>query len=476
MKYLLLSILFCALLMPAFAQELPEYILKQYPEIAAIEKAQNGEVYTLPTDDYLLIADRQSDWVEGEWRLMDSTTLSYNTYGDQEEGVRLRLNENNWENWYRDLFFYNTNQQLSVQTNQSWVDGAWGQLPNNNQVLYTYDELGNTIEQTSQRWADGDWYTYFKVTTTYYENTTLRATELFQGDNIDNELVNVTLSVYEEYNESGSVLRYTRQDWDEFAMEWGPKLIYERTYDTDNKLILELRSLEQDDELIPQSQLTYTYTEDDGIHEILRQSWNNSTEEWEDIQKTTYGYDDNGYFNLYQVANFDLDLQEFVVFYQVLITNFDHGGDQENIVLFDSGEGLTNELRYTFTYYDDFLALKTTTEEFWDPNINEWVNSSFEEFFYGLFVDTEEQLLEAEQAISLFPNPATGLVSLQMNNPVLTGHGISAQLFNQQGQMVRQYTLGQDNHQMNISGLPVGSYWLKVSNGQQFAVEKLIVK
>jgi hypothetical protein len=478
MKNLYLVCLLVAFATTLVAQELPSVILEQYPELASFEREINGGDNSPVLEEYLLSARRTSSWdtYDLAWSISDSIAYSYNVVGDYEEVIGYDLEDNEWIPNFRTSYFYNDAQQITLRTIQSWVDGQWETVQGNTQDVYVYDDLGNRLEVSNQNWIDGEWQTYYKTTNTYYEGTNLKETELFQGDNNYNELVNFSLYIYEEYNSNGDILRYSLQSWDEFGMEWGSKTFYERTYNEDNQLILSVTSWEVNGEESPQTQSIYTYNDEGRTLEILRQDWDNSTGSWVNDRRTRYEYDENGYISLLEQAIYDPYTQEFDPFYLIIATNFDHGGIEQYVLQFNPGEGLVNDLRVSYTYYEGFFLEKTLLAEYWNPELNEWENNTFEEYFYNLFVDTDEQPLADDQAIVLFPNPAKNRVNLQINNPVFANTQLQTQLYNQQGQVVRQYNLGQSSNSINIEGLPMGSYWLKVSNGQQFIVEKLIVK
>lgn len=477
MKNLYTVLLFCTFSATLLAQELPNLLLEQYPELAALEKDIYDENKIPVPEEYLLSATRSSNWgeYEFEWNLYDSSEYSYNVAGNYDNIIGYVLNENGWEPNRRNLFFYNDNQQAIVYTEQSWVDGEWGQDEGDFQDLRTYDESGNQTELMYQNWIDGEWVTNFKVTNTYYEGTDLKSTELAQS-NYGEGLINDVYSVYEEYNANGDLLRSTRQFWNLDIMEWGDKTVFERTYNGNNQLILLVESEESNGILIPKFQTIYTYNDEDFEQERFTQRWDNLNAEWVDYRKNINEYDEDGNWVLYETYFFDSYTQQLEISFRIDFTYFDHGGIDQYIVMVNLDGELVNDTYFTFTYYEDIIERKTYTREVWNPVLNTWQNSLFVEYFYDLFVDTNEQLLNDKKAILLFPNPARNQVNVQLTNAAFIGDNINAQLYNQLGQMVRQYTLGQDSHQMDVAGLSTGSYWLKVSNGEQFAVKKLIVK
>jgi len=75
-----------------------------------------------------------------------------------------------------------------------------------------------------------------------------------------------------------------------------------------------------------------------------------------------------------------------------------------------------------------------------------------------------QNILKPETQISVFPNPARQLITLQLNNLKSTAEAV---IYNLQGQAILYQTVGEGNNPINTSNLKSGIYVLKV-NGIDF--------
>jgi hypothetical protein len=75
-----------------------------------------------------------------------------------------------------------------------------------------------------------------------------------------------------------------------------------------------------------------------------------------------------------------------------------------------------------------------------------------------------KNILKPETQISVFPNPARQLITLQLNNLKSTAEAV---IYNLQGQAILYQTVGESNNPINTSNLKSGIYVLKV-NGIDF--------
>ncbi|MEM8906989.1 MAG: T9SS type A sorting domain-containing protein, partial [Bacteroidota bacterium] len=79
-----------------------------------------------------------------------------------------------------------------------------------------------------------------------------------------------------------------------------------------------------------------------------------------------------------------------------------------------------------------------------------------------------------DAGIDLFPNPTRDLVSIHLKEPSIERGFL--QLFNPQGQIVREHPFWGSSTQLDLSQLPKGMYWLKVRVGNQaLGTSKLMV-
>lgn len=72
--------------------------------------------------------------------------------------------------------------------------------------------------------------------------------------------------------------------------------------------------------------------------------------------------------------------------------------------------------------------------------------------------------------ISLYPNPATGQVTIDASSPAIAGS--EARLSDLSGRKLRTITMQQGRQQLDISGLPAGAYFLRFADGSSLKLIK----
>ena len=97
--------------------------------------------------------------------------------------------------------------------------------------------------------------------------------------------------------------------------------------------------------------------------------------------------------------------------------------------------------------------------------------------FYDCTVGTKEQLTDT--GIQVFPNPATDYFQIKLTNKVFSGD-VEIAIFNVQGQMVQLDYLRNTqktvlSKQINIRYLDIGTYFIQITDGKQYAIEKLLI-
>ncbi|MBS1669320.1 MAG: T9SS type A sorting domain-containing protein [Bacteroidetes bacterium] len=80
--------------------------------------------------------------------------------------------------------------------------------------------------------------------------------------------------------------------------------------------------------------------------------------------------------------------------------------------------------------------------------------------------------IENVNIVSLYPNPAHDMISLQINEQILAGS--SLEIYNQVGQKMMSTIISQQTFQLNISTLSQGIYYIKINDGQNRTMSKLL--
>lgn len=82
---------------------------------------------------------------------------------------------------------------------------------------------------------------------------------------------------------------------------------------------------------------------------------------------------------------------------------------------------------------------------------------------------------DASLQFSLYPNPATEQVWLELDSPAASD--VQVQLLNAAGQLVGsgQVAKGMDRYQMNMVGVPQGVYFVRLEGSEMVGIKRLIV-
>lgn len=104
------------------------------------------------------------------------------------------------------------------------------------------------------------------------------------------------------------------------------------------------------------------------------------------------------------------------------------------------------------------------TAGLWDLNVDEL--SLAGAFTVNLIASTGETIFAQTR---IYPNPASERLFIE------NARGLESTLFNAQGEIITEAIIAGNLHEMNVNGLPAGFYFLRISDGMNVRVEKLIV-
>jgi hypothetical protein len=85
----------------------------------------------------------------------------------------------------------------------------------------------------------------------------------------------------------------------------------------------------------------------------------------------------------------------------------------------------------------------------------------------------EKANLNNKSNIVVYPNPSTNKISIDLQSQNAVQNNIVS-IYDIQGQAILQQTLKQEKTEINITGLAKGVYFLKVNNGRNTEVRKLL--
>lgn len=105
--------------------------------------------------------------------------------------------------------------------------------------------------------------------------------------------------------------------------------------------------------------------------------------------------------------------------------------------------------------------------------LNDYSNSTFiDNISLNQTLSTYDSILE--DSVTMFPNPAQGVVNLKVSNPDVVGAKV--QIINSLGQQVGSVVLNSTSTRIDTNSYSTGLYFVTISNGNVSATKKLIIQ
>jgi YD repeat-containing protein len=396
-----------------------------------------------------------SNWIAGTYENGSRIQYTYDGNGRPLSSTRQLWQAGAWENEIRREFTYDGNGNLITFTEQNWVAGAWVNISrtattydaNNNREtetrftniggtleadyrkLFTYDANGNQLTYTYQDWVAGAWENQFRNVNTYdgnnnqltytYQNwlsgaweNQFRNVNTFDNNKITlGETENWISSAWQKqnrtaytYDASGNQLTSTSYNWD--GATWINNSRTIQTYNTNNR------------------QLTN-----------LQQSWNIGTQSWEN----------NGFDFTY---------------------TYDTDGNLETFVYRTWSIGVLSSQQRQVLNFNSYRNLDNLITQNWDGAV--WVNSSREFRYYETY-NAPSGIADAKNTFEfkIYPNPSVTLLNidykLKSNEvAVLNVYNITG---NRLMSLSSTSAIGDNYHQLNVSELSSGIYFVELTQG-----------
>lgn len=361
------------------------------------------------------------NWVNGDWENHYRYVYTYDDHGNQNVYLRQEWQYSNWVTTYgyKKTYTYDMNDNITEVLWQTWNTGitAW---ENYWRDFYTYDSNGYLIELIDQTWNGMSWISDDKET---YTN-----------------------------NAAGVIIEKLVEDWDEISSIWvnEAKIIdivwhnwtgdpYESDLESSTSLEWASGIWEND------SRVNTTYDAYGGYIEIEEDFINGN---WENHNKYTDSYDEH--------SN---DL-----------------GHQEEY--WTNGTWIINSgTKYLLTYSGIDLVERIYQD--WDPTISvpEYVNQWKQEYSDFVTIEGIDENGILSASLILYPNPARGILNLQVKN--MNKEDLSVEIVNLNGQVVyhKQYkNAGQFENTIDVSNYTNGIYFVKVQNANELKTGKIIIQ
>ena len=276
------------------------------------------------------------------------------------------------------------------------------------------------------------------------------------------------------YNENGDPLVWYRWTWEPYDLVWQNPRRYEYTYNSEGRPVLYQFSDWDLNTWSPNSQTIYTYNAEGLIISSLTQNWNAEEEDWVNYRLTERAYNEDGNITLYQSSSYD-ETGSLIPNFRVYFTYDEEGrlvSILEQTTIFT--EELEDYFLTEYTYYEDIGERRTILYQ--EKNLEEdvWIETGRNTYYYALFVDTEE-IPSPEYNVSITPNPSTDAVLISFEKEELISQGISAELVNALGGVEKRFVIRASKHQLDVSNLASGVYWIRFRIGQNTYAKQVVI-
>jgi len=384
-----------------------------------------------------------------------------------------------WENMFQTTYTYDANGNCLTEVLKEWQNNAW---VNNKMTTNAYDPNGNNLTSKEQEWLISAWVNVALTTQSFDGSGNVIST--IYSEWVNNAWENQSKTTY-TYNAGGDPVQVLYQKWQ--ANDWENYFLMSITYDGSGNIVAEVLKSWQSNSWINYIMMSMTYDGSGNMLTQLQQMW--QTNVWEYKYLITFTYDANGNC-----------LTE-------ILKEWQGGGWVNNAHItntYDSNSNLLN--RVEEEYINNAWVNSTKLEYLYQPekitaNSYEWngvmwspydaiinvtymgydlgggQNAYSVEVIYSEFLGVEEHAAASISAMTLYPNPAAGLVSLRINTS-LQGN-CTLTLFDLSGRIIRVLFEGKSDQVENLTfdagGLPPGMYLLELKSAGLIDRQKLSV-
>ncbi len=357
--------------------------------------------------------------------LLDSVWINdfVEVYVYDDHNNLLRVSAQNFElsfwanDWVRTCT-YDDNDNMVESLMQIWKNGGW---VNSSETIYEYDANNHLTNKLTKKW-DNDWVNYVKAVLTYNANGNLMTEESYNWDKDTNNWKNGVRLTY-AYDDDNNMQTFLNESW--YNEVWNSLMKFVYVYDTHNNVSVEFTQYLMEDVWIDVKKNVYTYDNNNNlIGDYLYYS--SGENEWKSGKKIDYTYDENN---------------NAILGESWIVSN-------DNWVEFDdTPEMFYNHMRSSQGYYGYKIVVSYSK-----------VNR--------LGIKEVDNTLS--NSVSVFPNPATGKITITTDQHVVIEQ---VALFNQLGQqLLRQAKM----NNIDLSAFRPGNYFLQIKTNKGIVTKKVI--
>ena len=314
------------------------------------------------------------------------------------------------------------------------LTNGWAGNPYYKEINFVYDANNNLTSELDQNWDGTAWVNNWQYTSTYDANNNLTST--------------------------------LRQNWSDTA--WVNYWQSTYTYDANNNQTSTLRQNWNGTVWVNSSQYTYTYDANNNQTSALGQSWNGTA--WVNSWLYTSTYDVNNNLTIRLGQNWFG--AAWVNFWQYTYTYDVNNNLTSELRLKWNGTTWVNYWQSTYTY-DVNNFKKCYTYKYWNST-GTAINSGDSSIYYFHTITGVNELMAQNENIIIYPNPATDIVTLNINNA--NNKDLEINIYDITGTLVKSEILKQNQQKINIGDLSNGVYMVSIKSKDLTENQRLIIQ
>ncbi|HTN47742.1 MAG TPA: T9SS type A sorting domain-containing protein [Flavipsychrobacter sp.] len=194
---------------------------------------------------------------------------------------------------------------------------------------------------------------------------------------------------------------------------------------------------------------------------------------WKLTQKVDYAFSGNNVTAAYQYSWANKSWK--------LIQTNSYTYDSQNNKISDESKVLNNgtgnlvNFRKEHWTYNNLNQPTSYYSQTWDATGGNWTavkGDFYHRYYYEFYFPTSVPEFNADTYFTLYPQPASNIVNIQLRQNAATTKGVVCDL---QGKVVKSFSFNNSTTSIPVGDLPSGNYLLRISNNEAYYSKPLIV-
>jgi hypothetical protein len=428
-----------------------------YPDsiLVKVVSLPDQKYYYTYSDQNIVVSEIKKILDNGTWKNDVLEEFTYDDNGNLSVIVWKQWNEtlDEWINLNRATYSYTEDGYLLLFIDEVWASNVWVY---NSKLSFTYDVANHPVVFLSQIWNNGEWVNINKTIMTYNEmgNMVGLLGELWYANAWRND-VQFTF----EYDASGNQVSQLYEKWDDGI--WKNVSHETMEYNSSNKMITKLTEVWEDSTWVNNLFVEFNYDNVDYLTFWISKNWLNN--DWVNLEKVSYSYGQYGV-----VENELLEEWDGAQWESSSMKKYEYD---------EFGNALTSDF---YTWEDG-----TMTQNKDGALMLKYSYGSKDVIFSGYHVDAyyssvlvgSNSISDSDKQINCYPNPAKEDAVLKID--LKKNSKVEIVLLDMSGKQVSNLFSGvlQKGNNMldlNLHDLSSGTYIIKVKDGYNYIIKKLI--